>query len=121
MLFFTSPYLEFIRQTALALPGVKEKLCFDTPAFYVSDKLFARFKEDGETLVLNSTERDKWINEDPETFFITAHYERSKYLLVALANIQPGLLQKLLSDAWRNRAPVRLRKEFDQEQSAHQE
>lgn len=113
MFIFSSPYLDFIRKTALALPAVTEKLCFDTPAFYVADKLFARLKEDGETLVLHSTEREKWMEKDPETFFITEHYRNYKYVLVALGNIQPDLLQTLLTDAWKNRASVKLRKELD--------
>jgi hypothetical protein len=116
MLFFSSPYLDFIRKTALALPAVTEKLCFDTPAFYVTDKLFARLKEDGETLALHSNEREKWIEKDPDTFFITEHYKNYKYALVTLGNIQPELLEKLLIDAWRNRASAKLCKELDQKQ-----
>jgi hypothetical protein len=116
MQLFCSPYLEFIRNTALALPAVTEKLCFDTPAFYVSHKLFARLKEDGGTLVLYSTDREQWMKEDPETFFITAHYRNYKYVLIALSNIKPNLLETMLENAWRERASAKLCKELDQRQ-----
>ena len=43
-------YLDAIRKYLSALPGITEKLCFGTPAFYVNDKLFARLKENGDTL-----------------------------------------------------------------------
>jgi hypothetical protein len=37
--------LTFIRSIVLSLPGVNEKLCFDTPAFYVNKYIFARLKK----------------------------------------------------------------------------
>jgi hypothetical protein len=77
-------HLEFIRKTLLVLPGVTEKLCFDTPAFYVNKKYFARLKEDGETLVLQTQQRDKWIAANPDAFFITDHYFNYDYMLVNL-------------------------------------
>ena len=45
-------YLPVIRLLMMPLPGVSEGTCYGTPAFYVSKKLLARMKEDGETLVV---------------------------------------------------------------------
>lgn len=114
MKFFYSPYLSFLQKTLEAIPGVTEKPCFDTPAFYVADKLFARLKEDGETLVLHTDERDKWMEQDPETFYITDHYRNYKYMLINLATIKPELLKELLIASWRKRASKKLLKEWDE-------
>jgi hypothetical protein len=116
MQFFFSPYLEFIRKAVENLPGVTEKLCFETPAFYVGGKLFARLKEDGETLAIHTVDRDKWIKTDPETFFITDHYLNSKYMLITLGLVQPSVLEMLLTEAWRIRASKKLLRELDQRQ-----
>lgn len=112
MQLFYSPYLNFIRNALDSMPGFTEKLCFDTPGFYVGDKLFARMKEDGETLVLYSEERDKWMEADPETFFITDHYRNYKYMLVGLGSVKPDLLKQLLVEAWSKRASKKLLKEY---------
>ena len=113
MQFFYSPYLGFLQKTLGSMPGVTERLCFDTPAFYVADKLFARMKEDGETLVLYTEEREKWMEADAKTFYITDHYRNYKYMLVNLESIDPELLRELLIEAWRKRATKKLLKEWD--------
>jgi hypothetical protein len=102
-------YLEFIRKTVCHLPEVIEKPCYSTPAFYVGKKLFARLKEDGETLVVQSFEREKWMEKDLDTFFITDHYLNYDYVLIALKAVQPEDLEKLLVTAWYNRASNKIR------------
>jgi hypothetical protein len=104
-------YLDTIHKHLLPLPGINEKLCFGTPAFYVNNKLFARLKEDGETLVIHTTEREKWMHAKPATFFITDHYKNYSYMLINLKIVTSGDLKKLLTEAWVNRAPKRLIKE----------
>ena len=106
-------YLEFIREIVLSLPGVTEKTCFGTPAFYVNKKLFTRLKEDGETLAIYTEQRDMWLKIDPNTFFVTDHYLNYSYMLVRLESAKPAHLEQLLITAWRNRAPKRLLKEYD--------
>jgi hypothetical protein len=102
-------YLEFIRKTVGHLPEVTEKPCYSTPAFYVGKKLFARMKEDGKTLVVQSFEREKWMDKDANTFFITDHYLNYDYVLIALKAVQPEDLEKLLVTAWYNRASNKIR------------
>ena len=105
--------LTFIRNIVLVLPGVSEKLLFETPAFYVGKEIFARLKEDQENLVIHTVEREKWINKDPKTFFITDHYLKYKYMLVSLDRVNPQDLEELLLTAWKNRAPKKLLKIID--------
>ena len=104
-------YMEFIRKALLHLPGVSERPCYSTPAFYVDKKIFARLKEDCETLVVQTFEREKWMEADPDTFFVTDHYLNYDYMLVALKTVSPDDLKKLLETAWCNRAPKKLLKE----------
>ncbi len=106
-------HLAFLRRTLLVLPGVEEKLCFDTPAFYVN-KYFVRLKEDGETLVVHTLMRDEWMEKDPGAFFITDHYINYDYVLVNLQTVSPDDLKQLLLIAWRNKATKKLIKEFDE-------
>ena len=88
--------LTFIRDFVFALPEVSEQLCFDTPAFYVRKKLFARVKEGEEELVVYTMERDKWMQLDPLTFYITPHYLNYNYILVHLERVEPEVLKELL-------------------------
>lgn len=105
--------LEFIRKTVSQWPGVTEKPCYSTPGFYVNKKIFSRLREDGETLVIQNFDRDKWTDSDPATFFITDHYLNTDYMLVDLKAVAPDVLAGLLLTAWRNRAPKKLLDEYD--------
>jgi len=108
----TPVYLEFLRKTLMSLPGYNEKPCYGTPGFYAGKKLFALMKEDGETLVVQSFDRDTWMEKDAETFFITDHYLNYDYMLINLKRVNPEDLVSLLFTAWQNRATDKLIKEF---------
>jgi len=69
-------------------------------------------KEDGETLVVQSFEREKWMDGDPGTFFITDHYLNYDYMLVNLQRVAPDDLVSLLVTAYHNRATDKLIKAF---------
>ena len=101
-------YLSFIRDTMLQLPGVTEGICFRTAAFYVSKRLIARMKEDGETLMVHSPDRDEWTSKDSVVFFITEHYRNYPSVLVNLSKVKTRDLVKILNDAWRARAGKKL-------------
>lgn len=109
----TAVYLEFLRKTLSPLPGFNEKPCYGTPGFYAGKKLFARMKEDGETLVVQTFNREEWMEKDPETFFITDHYRDYDYMLISLRRVNPDDLAGLLITAWRNRATDKLIKKFE--------
>ena len=59
-------------------------------------------------------ERAALLQEDPETFFVTPHYESYPGVIVRLATVQPDQLRELLTEAWRLVAPKRLVRELDQ-------
>ncbi|MEP7141748.1 MAG: hypothetical protein ABI707_02700 [Ferruginibacter sp.] len=101
-------YLSIIRQTMLCLPGVTEGTCFGTETFYVSKKLLARMKEDNETLVVFTPDRDEWTNKDESIFFVTDHYRNYPFVLVSLSKVKKSDLSQILNEAWKNRAGKKL-------------
>jgi hypothetical protein len=108
-------YLQFIRQYMMSLPGTTEGLSHGTPAFYVNKKILVRMWENGEILVVHTDEREKWIQAEPETFFITDHYRDYPYMLIRLDKVQPDVLKQLLTAAWLKKASKSLLKEYKNE------
>jgi hypothetical protein len=88
----------------MTLPGTTEGLSHGTPAFYVNKKILVRLWENGEVLVVHTDEREKWMQADPETFFITDHYRNYPYMLIRLDKVQPDVLKQLLTAAWLKKA-----------------
>jgi hypothetical protein len=64
----------------------------------VRGKMFARLREDGETLIVwtDFLEREALTQGDPQTFFITSHYEDYPLVLIALGEVDPEELRELL-------------------------
>lgn len=104
-----------VRRLALELPGVEEGISYRTTAFRVSGKIIARFHQDGDSLALKAeySTREVLMGAHPEAFYLTDHYRSYPWVLVRVANVEEGLLQKLLEDAWRSLAPKRLVAAYD--------
>lgn len=105
-----------VRAIALSLPATEERPSYGTPGFRVKDKLFARIREEHEVLVVwcaDEGEKDFLIRAEPDKFFTTPHYDGYPMVLVRLPAVERDELAELLTDAWRTRAPKRLRAEFD--------
>lgn len=81
---------EIICKLALAIDGVAEGTSYGTPAFKVSGKLIARFRENSEALVVGTTceEREELISAEPETYFVTDHYVKHPWALVRLSKVR---------------------------------
>lgn len=92
-----------LRRIALTLDHAEEGTSYGTPAFKVRGVLFARLREDNDTLVLRTTfdQRDELISADPETYFITDHYLNYEWVLVRLSQIHPDALRDLVRMAHR--------------------
>jgi hypothetical protein len=102
--------LQTFREIAMALPAAEEKNSYGTLGFFVRKKLFARWHQDGDKLVVRveNLARDAWFDIDPDTFFITDHYRGYPYMLVSL-RVDIKTLRKVLGEAWEQAAPPRLR------------
>ena len=104
-----------VREIALALPGVQEGNAYGTPAFRVNKKLFLRMWEDGETLVtrVDPQERDLLMKASPGVLYLTDHYRPYPWVLVLLPAVTFEDLRERIIDAWREAAPSRLAKAYD--------
>jgi len=104
-----------VSHLALALPGVEERLCHGTPAFYVRKKIFGRLQEDGETLSLAypKAQRDVLLDRWPDIFSVTPHFQNYDYVLVNLNAVNESVLRERLESAWRMKATKQAVAEFD--------
>jgi hypothetical protein len=100
-----------VRAIVASLPETTEKPSYGTPGFRVRDKLFAREREDGLLVVFVADlgEKEMLLRSDPGKFTTTPHYDGHASVLVRLAEVDREELRELLTDAWRARAPKRLR------------
>ena len=109
-----------------ALPGTEQGRLHDNPAVRVHGKLVAYLPNNPrsrpadapdheEFLVIRCdlAERAALLDEDPETFFVTPHYQAYPGVIVRLATVRPDQLRELLTEAWRLVAPKRLVRELD--------
>jgi hypothetical protein len=101
---------ETVCEIARTLPGAEESTSYGTPAFKVKGKLFARFHQDGESLVVSVDfdEREELMAAAPEKFYITDHYRNYPWLLVRLSAVGPDELRDLLLGSWRRAAPKQM-------------
>ena len=111
------PTWDDVVAAGLALPGVEVSTSYGTPALRVGGKHMCRLRpEDGGVLALRVTdmgEREALLQGEPETFFTTPHYDGYPYVLVRLKSVDPEELGELVEEAWRLRAPAKLRRQRD--------
>jgi hypothetical protein len=65
--------------------------------------------------VAHESEKETLIDMDPAVFFTEPHYDGYPAILVRLPRIELGLLEVVMADAWRSRAPKRLGAAFPRE------
>jgi len=92
-----------VREIARTLAGAEESTSYGTPAFKVKGKLFARFHQGGEALVVSVDfdQREEMMNTSPEKFYITDHYLKYPWVLARMSEVTPDELRDLLIGSWR--------------------
>jgi hypothetical protein len=92
---------EEVSELARQLPGVKESISYGTPALRSRAKLLARLLPDSEVAVVrvDLEQRRALLASQPETFFLTEHYQNHPLLLVRLNKVKRAEMQALLRDA----------------------
>ena len=95
------PDWETAKPLGLELPDTVEGTSYGMPALKVRDKMFARLRE---VVWTDFLEREALTQGDPETFFITPHYEDYPLVLIALEHVDAEELRELLIESWRQRA-----------------
>ena len=99
----TGVTFDTVREIAQDLPGAEESTSYGTPAFKVKGKLFARFHQGGEALVVSVDfdQREEMMNTSPEKFYITDHYLKYPWVLVRMSEVTHDELRDLLIGSWR--------------------
>jgi len=99
-----------MRKRALAMPEVEEKSHFGKPDFRVRGKIFAGLSADETTGTLKLTsEIQATVLDDGSPFTPCAGaWGRSGWTYVDLRRVEVGVLEALLTEAWRIVAPKRL-------------
>lgn len=125
--------LDDARRIALSLPDTSEKISWGSAHWRVHDRGFVWERPlsktdlaalgddapDGEILgvrIADLDEKDTLIAAEPEVFFTIPHFDGFPAVLVRLEAIEVEELTELVTDAWLDRAPKKLRAAFLAEQ-----
>ena len=104
-----------VRAIALAWPEVIDGTSYGTPALKVRNKLLARLREDGATLVMPGVpqdERDMLIARAPKIYGFTDHYRDYPIVLIALPKAARADVEPLLRRHWLSLASKNTREAF---------
>jgi hypothetical protein len=118
-----------VRQIALGLPETSERISRELSQWRVKDKLFVwerplRRKEvealgastpDGPIMgarVEHLGAKEALLNDDPDIFFTTAHFDGYPAVLVLLERISVAELDEVIVEAWLARAPRQLARAY---------
>ncbi len=120
---------EDVRRIAASLPETSEGLSWGFSHWRVKDKLFAwerpLRRADYEALgdaapagpilgvrVPDLGVKEALLSDSPGTYFVTPHFDGYPAVLVLLEAIESGELEEIMIEAWLDRAPKRLAKEY---------
>jgi len=124
------PTVDDVRRIALALPQTSERPSHDgTPAWRVKDKLFVWERPlrradhaalgdaapQGAILgarVADLGTKEALLASEPDVFFTTPHFDGYPIVLVRLDAIPRDELEELIVEAWLDRAPRRLARQY---------
>ncbi|MFD1813883.1 MmcQ/YjbR family DNA-binding protein [Rhodococcus gannanensis] len=98
---------------AVGLPEVEESTWYRTPALKVAGKGFARLRDEAEgglVLMCGLDEKAALLASGDPAFYTTPHYDGYGAILVDLGRVDPAQLEELVEEAWRLKAPARLRR-----------
>jgi hypothetical protein len=107
---------EDVLAIASKLPEVEESTSYGTPALKVRGKGFARLRteaEGGLVLMCGMDEKEALLASGDPAFYTTPHYDGYGAILVDLERVAGDQLEELIEEAWRVRAPTRLRRAFE--------
>ena len=117
---------ETVWKVLRALPGTEQGLLHGNPAVRVRGRPVAYLPSNARSRPLHAPDHEEFLvvrcdlaeraallAQDPETFFVTPHYQTYPGVIVRLATVRPDQLRELLTEAWRLVAPKRLVRELD--------
>ncbi len=106
--------LDEARALALALPETVVEDHHGLDSFRVGGKIFATVPDDTHIRVMVAEDETKAaVAEFPEVCAPFYWGARLACVVITLADASPGLVQELLTEAWRRKAPKKLVARFD--------
>ena len=106
------PDWDDVVRIGVALPGVEESTSYRTPSLKVKGNGFVRLRTEAEGLLVvmcTTEEKEALLASGDPAFSTTPHYDGYGAVLVDLDRIDLDQLTELVEDAWRLKAPARLR------------
>jgi hypothetical protein len=118
---------EMVRAMGLTLPDVEAATKYDgTPVLKVGGSFMAGLAThptaEPDTLVIRHglEERERLMEDAPETYYLTDYYRRYPLILARLSRIEPDALRDLLSVSWRLTVmKIRKRRESGRRDPSH--
>jgi len=102
---------KMVEELGTQLPETVVGLWYGKPALKIGDKgLIHLGGSAGDRLSIPTPEKDDLVAERPDVFVDTDHLRGTPWVLVDLSKISKAELRELLADAWRIKAPPKLRK-----------
>lgn len=109
--------LDDVAEIALAFPGVEEGMSYGTRAWRVGKKFMMRAKERMEDVLVvgvgNLDEKDLLLEQAPELYFTTAHYDGYPALLLRVGKMSKRELKALVERSWRRAATKKMIDAYD--------
>jgi hypothetical protein len=105
-----------LRQMALALPEVTEKLTWEVEVtFRIRDRVFIFMGQDGGAASIKASleAQQALVASEPETYSVSAYVGRYGWTTVQLERVDPEDLRELVEEAWRRTAPKKLVAHYD--------
>lgn len=99
----------------LGLPGIEETTTLKQPTLKALGKLWVWWSpyEDALVFKVPVEEREILIESEPDTFFVTPHYQSHPMVLVRPDRLDLEWVRHNLVRVWRAQAPKRVLKDFD--------
>jgi hypothetical protein len=98
-----------IRKVAMSLPHVEERPSYGgRPSWRCGPRMFTWVPDEPESLVVwveSIEDKSALIDESPDRFFTTNHYDNYPIVLARLATIDIDEAAELITESWRLRAP----------------
>lgn len=113
------PNWDDVVSIAKRFPEVEETTSWQTPSLKVKGKFFARLRteaEGGLAIVCEPGEKAALLASRDPAFFTTPHYDGYAMILVHLDRIDERRLTEMIEDAWFIKAPVRVRRAYEESQ-----
>lgn len=109
--------VNYLRSLAQALPEVTERETWGRPTFRVRDKMFLTLGDDATTATVKAKpdEQAGLVAADPDAFASAPYVGRHGWVRLQLDRVGSAQAEELVLEAWRQTAPKRLLRTFDEQ------